>query len=288
MYPTQKVFMLYSISKPSLFSLPQPFTSCSVTQIRRFRLFNNLCHVIVPFILCMGNCILSFLVCNFMQSDRYSIKVIFGQEYFGCICTPVECRPVKSIPPLLIQLRRVGSQRLHLPHCPRCALGTQTTHDHNRRPSILRRGKIDILFGQHAHERFNIRIRPQIPRVKQHILKRFSFLLRRTFVIVPFLRSNNLLRKFHHVALPIHHLVVIGQLIPHLFRENFLLLQIDETSLHKDGAHQGVFEQVERSHDALYGESDDHSFPNVESYGHADSEGGGSDETAGRGCEVFA
>mmetsp|Transcript_5576 Transcript_5576/g.13948 ORF Transcript_5576/g.13948 Transcript_5576/m.13948 type:complete len:297 (-) Transcript_5576:81-971(-) len=196
----------------------------------------------------------------------------------------MECSPVESIPPFLVHLLWVRAQALHLPHCTNCTLGAQPTHDHDGCPSILRSCKIDVLFVQHTHQRLDVGIRSEIPSVKKHILERFLFVLRRFFAF----GDSLLLRKDDHVALPIHHLILLVDLLAKFLPENALLLQVAQSALEKNGTDQRILGQIERTHDALNGKPDDHSFPHVKAGGHKNSEERGANETASGGKEVIA
>ena len=232
---------------------------------------------------------LSFLVLGIGQSQFDSTISVIRQKVRRAGRTSVIGGPVQGIPSLLVNGGRVATEGLALVQTLLGSGDPDRGQDHARRPGIFLRAVIDRLLRQGREEGLHVGIGTQIPGIEKDVLKAALVLLGRGSRLLPALLLGVGGQRLadHGVALLVHDLDVLGQVAAVLLAENLAIGDaISEAAAHEDGLGQRILQQVERSHDGLDGQADDHSLVVVQTNRHADAEQSRAKERGGLRCNV--
>mmetsp|Transcript_6283 Transcript_6283/g.10404 ORF Transcript_6283/g.10404 Transcript_6283/m.10404 type:complete len:220 (-) Transcript_6283:497-1156(-) len=196
----------------------------------------------------------------------------FLSKSLGCFRTPMKGGPMHSIPSLHIGNGRISTQSNDLSHGAAIALDTtESTQDHERRPSIFLRLGVAIFLGNRCHQRTQISLGTIVPRIQHEFFQR----RRTTFVLASSSTSN---RRSHHdrITTLIHDFIVMGEFVGRLFlKESIVVLQtLSETK----GLDESIVGQIDGSHNGLNGETNDHATVKVQSRRHGDAKQGAAEQ----------
>mmetsp|Transcript_2369 Transcript_2369/g.5365 ORF Transcript_2369/g.5365 Transcript_2369/m.5365 type:complete len:227 (+) Transcript_2369:283-963(+) len=219
---------------------------------------------------------LSFLVLGIGQSQFDSTISVIRQKVLRAGGTSVVGGPMQGVPSLLVNCGRVATEGLALVQTLLGSGNPDRGQDHAGRPGIFLRAVIDRLLRQDREEGLHVGIGTQIPGIEKEVLKAALVLLGRgggRLLPALLLGAGGQRLADHGVALLVHDLVVLGQVAAVLLAENLAIGDaISKAAAHDDGLGQRILEQVERSHDGLDGQADDHSLVVVQTNRHADAE----------------
>mmetsp|Transcript_12230 Transcript_12230/g.34986 ORF Transcript_12230/g.34986 Transcript_12230/m.34986 type:complete len:386 (+) Transcript_12230:2090-3247(+) len=233
---------------------------------------------------------LSLLVLGSGQSQLDSTVSVIRQKVRRTGGTSVEGGPMQSIPSLLVNGSRVATEGLALGQALLGIGNPDCGQDHARRPGIVLRVEIDRLLRQGREERLHVGVGAQIPGIEKDVLKAALVLLGsggRLLLALLLAAVGGQSLVDHRVALIVHNFVVLGEVVAVLLAENLAIGNaVAKAAAHEDGLGQSILHQVERSHDGLDGQTDDHSLVVVQTDRHADAEQSGAKERGGLRCNV--